>query len=116
MNRSSNRSSPRPPLVQSGLTLHCPNCAGTSIGRIERLWHEFVRAQAIRYRCRDCERTFILNRQGKAILLPKKTTFCWRCGGDIDRRRTRNWFDATMRIIGLRAYSCRGCNATRYHF
>jgi hypothetical protein len=94
----------------------CPNCQGIRIARIQRLWHEFLRAQSVRYRCRDCERTFVVDRQQRAVLLPKRTIYCWRCGGDIDRRRNRNWIDKIMRMAGLRAYSCRGCNATRYRF
>lgn len=80
-----------------------------------RLWHEFLRARSVRYRCQDCERSFFLNRQEVPVLLPKKTVYCWRCGGDLDRRRDRDWLDSLMRLLGLRAYSCRGCNATRYH-
>src|SRR5690348_6446001 len=78
----------------------CPNCLGTRIACIERLWHEWVRAQPVRYRCRDCERAFIRDGKGQTVLLPKRTVYCWRCGGDIDRRRARNGLDTLMRILG----------------
>lgn len=95
--------------------LHCPRCGGARIIRVQRLWHESLRGRPPLLRCRDCEVSFCRKR-GEWAIEPRATRYCWRCGGDLDRRRARTLPDRLLHLIGVRLYSCRGCNANRHGF
>lgn len=89
----------------------CPQCQSTEPRKSYTLWHERLSGKGHLYYCKDCTLHFFWN-HGKATPV-METRYC-RCGTDMDRRAPKTAFQAFMRFLGFRLYTCRRCGKRRF--